>query len=883
MLSCATGALVGVAAPAFAQSGGIDEIVITAEKREASIQDVPVAVSAYTARTREQLGVLNVDDLARVTPSVTYTNNDRLSIRGVGRRTNAIGTDPSVALYSDGVFSNSMADAGTPPLFIERTEVLRGPQGTLYGRNSIGGALNIISRRPSDEFETEMRATVGNLDSASLFVRHSGPVSDSFRYALGAGYEYRGEGYIENISPGRDVGDADRIFYDAQFEADLTENLTARVSLRKAIWDDTSGNGNTLYADLSPIDNFAPVTGTIPVYYNPSYGYAGQNQQFLDPFQVNYNQTVNAALSDHIRINADVTWDQDSYTVRYLGGYQEYSYFTNALQGDLDLTPRIGVQNIPIAVGTPTLPGILPAIGAAGSAATAVGDSYTAIGSSMDGRVLYGESQSWYSNEINISSNLDGPVQWIAGVYQYHQTYEQPTGAAFTGDTSLLTPFDLQSLAETAAGLALGPGFAAANPAGLVSYNGGYLEVDSYATFGQVDWDITDEFRFTFGLRYTWDSKNGYDDSRTVGRSPLTTQLASLLTNDAIPYAVGQGMAWDLTTFAVCSSLSYDDLSASYVGPLAPFAPFVAGCDPNDVEQLADGGLRRHLDADYEAATGTAGVQWTPTDDTNTYFRYSRGYKSGGWLGGSGLVPGPYADSEYVDAYEIGLKQNIGAALQVNTAAFMNYYEGFQTPNAQLNTLGSTVTNFLNFDAEAYGVEVETLWAPIENLQFMFNYAYLHTELTGGPNVLDNADPNGVAAGAQLVNPLCVSNCLQSIEGNQLPLSPEHKATLGITYTIPTPIGNLTASALYTYVDASQSSIFQNGVYTAPSYEQADFRVLFTEPDDAFTVVGFVRNAFDETIITSSTGSTPIAVIGARRSVTLGLPRTFGVEMQYRF
>ena len=94
----------------------IEELVVTAEKREQSLQDVPVAVTAYTSEKRDLMGVATVEDLARVTPSVAYTNNDRLSIRGFGRLTNAIGTDPSVALYSDGIFSNSMADSSTPPI-----------------------------------------------------------------------------------------------------------------------------------------------------------------------------------------------------------------------------------------------------------------------------------------------------------------------------------------------------------------------------------------------------------------------------------------------------------------------------------------------------------------------------------------------------------------------------------------------------------------------------------------------------------------------------------------------------------------------------------------------------------------------------------------------
>ncbi|MDO8380545.1 MAG: TonB-dependent receptor plug domain-containing protein, partial [Phenylobacterium sp.] len=150
----------------MAQAGAppimIEELVVTAEKREASLQDVPVAMTAYTSEKRDLLGVATVEDLARMTPSLSYTNNDRLAIRGFGRLTNAIGTDPSVALYSDGIFSNSMADSSTPSLFIERTEILRGPQGTLYGRNSIGGALNIISKRPTEDFNAEVRATLGN-------------------------------------------------------------------------------------------------------------------------------------------------------------------------------------------------------------------------------------------------------------------------------------------------------------------------------------------------------------------------------------------------------------------------------------------------------------------------------------------------------------------------------------------------------------------------------------------------------------------------------------------------------------------------------------------------------------------------------------------------
>ena len=119
IMGASIAAICAISPQAFAQVSDdapmVEEIVVTAEKREQSLQSIPVAVSAYTSEKRDVLGVNTVEDLARVTPSLSYTNNDRMSIRGHGRLTNAIGTDPSVALYSDGIFSNSMADASTPP------------------------------------------------------------------------------------------------------------------------------------------------------------------------------------------------------------------------------------------------------------------------------------------------------------------------------------------------------------------------------------------------------------------------------------------------------------------------------------------------------------------------------------------------------------------------------------------------------------------------------------------------------------------------------------------------------------------------------------------------------------------------------------------------
>ena len=161
LLSCVFAMTAATGGSAFAQSTNeIEELVVTAEKREQSLQDVPVAVSAFTDERRELVGINSVQDLTNFTPGLSYsTNNDRIALRGIGRFSNNRSVEGGVALYNDGAYTSSVTAFAQSTLFIERTEALRGPQGTLYGKNAIGGALNIISKRPTDEFYGELRST----------------------------------------------------------------------------------------------------------------------------------------------------------------------------------------------------------------------------------------------------------------------------------------------------------------------------------------------------------------------------------------------------------------------------------------------------------------------------------------------------------------------------------------------------------------------------------------------------------------------------------------------------------------------------------------------------------------------------------------------------
>ena len=167
--------------------GGIEEITVTAEKRTSTVSDTSMSITAFDSSLIEDLGLQGPDDLMDQLPATTRDQFD-VRIRGVGRNFRALGGDPGVATYYNGVFSPDFGiAAGENYLFdIERIEVLRGPQGTLYGRNSIGGAINYITKKPTFESEGQVRVLVGSDGTHQNYLMSSGPVSDTFAYRFTA-------------------------------------------------------------------------------------------------------------------------------------------------------------------------------------------------------------------------------------------------------------------------------------------------------------------------------------------------------------------------------------------------------------------------------------------------------------------------------------------------------------------------------------------------------------------------------------------------------------------------------------------------------------------------------------------------------------------------
>lgn len=189
--------------------GGIEEITVTAEKRTSTVSDTSMSITAFDSSLLEDLGMQGADDLMDQLPATTRDAYD-VRIRGVGRNFRALGGDPGVATYYNGIYSPDFGIAASENYLydVERIEVLRGPQGTLYGRNSIGGAINYITKKPAFEAEGEVRTVLGDYGLEQYFLMSSAPITDDIAYRF-TGITVERDGVQKSIGPGPDTNSLD--------------------------------------------------------------------------------------------------------------------------------------------------------------------------------------------------------------------------------------------------------------------------------------------------------------------------------------------------------------------------------------------------------------------------------------------------------------------------------------------------------------------------------------------------------------------------------------------------------------------------------------------------------------------------------------------------
>jgi iron complex outermembrane receptor protein len=283
----------------------------------------------------------------------------------------------------------------------------------------------------------------------------------------------------------------------------------------------------------------------------------------------------------------------------------------------------------------------------------------------------------------------------------------------------------------------------------------------------------------------------------------------------------------------------------------------------------------RNLSNENHATTGTAGIEWKPAQGMNGYLKYTRGYKDGA-ISAGGLVANPYAEPEFVNAYELGWKQDVAGRFSANVAIFLNDIKGMQIPLTVIPPGAPSVTQTFNLDARSYGLELETNWQATDNLGFLLNYGYLETMVTDDTHCFtDSLDASGI------IGPDLCPTGGHKVDGNSLPGSPRHRVTVNGRYTFNFTPGNLTFSANWIWREGRYSTIFRRPETHSEGSAQVDVRAIWQDPDNRYSVIGYLRNVQDTEVVDGTASA--VTATGVSRSVSLTAPREWGLELQYRF
>ncbi|HEY8538012.1 MAG TPA: TonB-dependent receptor, partial [Steroidobacteraceae bacterium] len=547
LLSCAVSGALGLSAAAMAQDRQrettLEEIIVTAERRAESVFEVPLSISAYSDTARETIGILSIQDMANFAPGVSFNMaTDRPSIRGIARQSNFFTLDSPVANYIDGVYTSSVQDAQRRPIFIERTEILRGPQGALSGRGSIAGAFNTISKLPTDTFQIEAGAFYGNFRRYGGEATVSGPlIDDHLRARVNVGVYRQDKGYFENVSRGDTEGDQpnNRDIFDLLLTGTIG-SFDYFLKAAYADYDESRHTGMSFAPFYSSYENqpanmtavqfaqaraygatsstlvpqgswglFDNIDGRIGNVPNNPVLLTGDTRKFANDFHSRQK------LDNHHNYTMHLTWHTGPVDIKYIGGHQNYRY---TQWTDVDGVDVVQMQ-LPTFLGTP-------------------GRIVNPSGTNM-----YMEEREWYSNELTFTSTTDGPISWIFGLYQSVEDFNQePATTTYPGYEELNTPMGTVDALLALLGVPFNPAGirpVVPNPRPYTSVVG---LIDgktvSSAAFGQVDFKFSDAWKLTVGLRYNKDEKDASEALRYIANS-LGSSLG--------PFLAGAGLGVPLS------------------------------------------------------------------------------------------------------------------------------------------------------------------------------------------------------------------------------------------------------------------------------------------------------------------------------------------------
>lgn len=655
----------------------LGDIIVTASKRAKTLQDTPISVSVTSSAAIERSQVRDLSGLQTLVPSLRIEQLQGAAaanffIRGFGNGANNIGIEPSVGVFVDGVYrSRSAASVGNLP-DLQRVEVLRGPQSTLFGKNASAGIISIVTAEPEFKFGGHMDASYGNYDSKLLKGSITGPLSESVAASL-AGYYDKRDGYTHNLYLGTRGNDRNRY------------GVRGQVLLK-----DSSDLKLRLIADYEKIDEVCcsesnVIAGPIMGIVNLLGGQAINNQPTSDNFFANYD-SVNKIENYGISLQADIPVS-DTLSFVSISSYRKsksfFDYDTDATSADL----------------------------------------VSASAKRSNVRTL--------TQEFRLSSNFDGKLNFLLGGFYFNESVRASEtvllGQAFQGYANYVTGGAYSGLEPTIR--ALNPGLAAGafGAPGQGRFNHYGLKDHAYSIFGQLDFKITDKLTATGGLNYTMDHKRARQNSFSTDTFSSVDLVATGVAA-GVPAAVANNPAYN--PFLAFQPLQFLPPPLNY-----PNVVENGRTNDNKLTYTARLAYKfnNRLSAYATYATGFKASSFNLTPESRPFASdFIPGSPAqfpppapspirDAGLAVNNLTTGTrYAGPENSKVYEIGLKGNFGS-VNVNLAIFDQIIKGFQS-----NVFFGTGFVLSNAEKESTkGVELDATVTPLKNLTLTSSFTYL--------------------------------------------------------------------------------------------------------------------------------------------------------------
>jgi iron complex outermembrane receptor protein len=819
----------------FSQRGGIETVISQAQKKEESVQEVPVPVTAFNSVAIERKFAVNLEDLNKLAPSVQlqhvglFHNASSFTVRGIGTSGIESFDDPHVAIFIDGVYQPRNAWAISNLLDVESVEMLRGPQGTIYGRNAYSGAITLTTKKPDlTEYSGKASLQYGNPGKLVVGLVGNMPiVQDKFGMRIATQFYkdsgfFKNDGVIVDSAPGAPlVTHIDEDLEGTRIQGNkyvylrpsfrFTPNDALDITLTTEFIrqrGDGTVSLNPVYDPRTPANaNCGAGNVGTPIAYNCNTSlfeilYPGLNKNYFgdgtqgiardksaDPFRVGYNLPYNNSdLNSYTTtLNADYTTDFGTFT--FTGNYQ---YQRDLINTDTDGT------NVDFFASTRF------------------------------------QTYETYQFEGHFVSDFSDVVDMIAGVFYLWDSYHL--------GQILWTPFTGR--------------FTYDNP--LLNYYQNGQDRKTWAAYAQFEVHITDAFSAVAGVRYSWEKK--YNIFETPNTPLATTGIPP--GSDFAHFPLGNGPLCD---------------------PVGTTGTIANPCLPYWENKEGD---------TWDNWAPRVGLNYKATDDIMLFAFWQRAFKSGGFVNNASayttFVGSPYGE-ERIDNFEFGWKSEwLDSRLQLNGNVYYQKLKGLQRQVIRPANNASGQETFIsnNADARSYGIELEVVAVPVDGLTINGNIAYNNIKYTNYCADLDGPEPFATPANGR---PVCGPGAEQLPNGTwivftdfsdvKLGFAPEVIANLGWTYDFPIEdMGNISIGQSFGYTSKMATSGVPLPYSDRKSMLLIDAQISWESPSGQYRVSVWGKNLTNEI---ERLSVTPVSSLFSFEQGTT--PRTYGITLTADF